>query len=82
MTREQEREQASVEYTKSTNPRAIGGDAFSDVTYIININHSFIEGSRWADKTMIDKACKWIEDHLVSFRLERVLKDFRKAMEE
>lgn len=25
---------------------------------------SFAEGAKWADKTMIDKVCKWIEDNV------------------
>ena len=24
----------------------------------------YIEGTEWADKTMIDKACEWIKQHL------------------
>ena len=25
---------------------------------------AFIAGAEWADKTMIDKACKWITEHI------------------
>lgn len=25
---------------------------------------SFIEGAKWADKTMIEKACKWIKENI------------------
>lgn len=25
---------------------------------------SFAEGAKWADKTMIDKVCEWIEDNV------------------
>lgn len=25
---------------------------------------AFIEGAEWADRTMIDKACEWLEQHL------------------
>ena len=24
----------------------------------------FIQGAEWADKTMIDKACEWIKEHI------------------
>lgn len=24
----------------------------------------FIEGAKWADKTMIDKACKWLKENI------------------
>lgn len=25
----------------------------------------FIEGAKWADKTMIEKACNWIKEHVM-----------------
>ena len=37
----------------------------------------FIEGAKWADKTMIEKACEWLEDCAVVD-----IEEFRKAMEE
>ena len=27
----------------------------------INYQDGFIEGAKWADKTMIEKACRWLE---------------------
>lgn len=33
-------------------------DDFQDVT------EGFIDGTKWADKTMINKACTWLEDIL------------------
>ena len=27
----------------------------------------FIEGAKWADKTLIDKACKWLTKHLYDY---------------
>ena len=45
----------------------------------------FIEGAKWADRTMIDKAVKWlfenVYDYLIPEDQERV-ESFRKAMEE
>jgi hypothetical protein len=45
----------------------------------------FIEGAKWADKTMIDKATQWlfenVYDYLNPEDQERV-ESFRKAMEE
>lgn len=52
---------------------------------------SFKEGIEWADKTMIDKACKWMKEQVYQEYgggpLERLIPDtriadFRKAMEE
>ena len=52
----------------------------------------FIEGAKWADKTMIDKACEQLTKHLYDYdRVEgyemfrdvkSFVNDFRKAMEE
>ena len=52
----------------------------------------FIAGAKWDDKTMIDKACKWLTKHLYDYdRVEgyevfrdvkSFVNDFRKAMEE
>lgn len=54
----------------------------------------FIEGAKWADKTMIEKAIDWLEDidyvmqyqysedGCTFFNKDKFIKDFRKAMEE
>lgn len=60
MTREEQIREASINYQLSINPRAIGGDAFSDFAREMNVNPSFIAGAKWADETMIEKACKWL----------------------
>lgn len=43
-------------------------------------------GAKWADKTMIDKACRWLDQQLFikydSDEVTRFINDFRKAMEE
>ena len=40
-------EKASVDYQMSTHPMAIGGDAFDDMVYRMNINPAFISGAEW-----------------------------------
>ena len=48
----------------------------------------FIAGAEWADRTMIDNACKWLKDHAHIFVSEttgdlnedELINDFRKAM--
>lgn len=40
-------EKASVDYQMFTRPIAIGGDAFGDMVYRMNINLSFISGAEW-----------------------------------
>ena len=46
----------------------------------------FIQGAEWADKTMIDKACEWIQKEVLEdyegVIWSDIVKDFRKAMEE
>ncbi|MBQ8713061.1 MAG: hypothetical protein IJ551_09640 [Prevotella sp.] len=55
----------------------------------------FIAGAQWADKNMINRACKWLSDNLLTSNLEKMsynvmteetkkqfIEDFRKAMEE
>lgn len=61
-------------------------DDFQDVT------EGFIDGAKWADKTMIDKACEWLlnidydslryRDFGEEFNEELFVNDFLKAMEE
>lgn len=90
MTREEEIRQASIDYQLSTNPRAIGGDAFADFARKMNVNSSFIAGAKWADKTMVENACEWLEEFTIDyvndtklgFYKKEFIEDFKKAMEE
>ena len=57
----------------------------------INYQDGFIEGAKWADKTMIVKACKWLDNnkHLhkelsfgsLSTDWNKFIKEFKKSME-
>lgn len=49
MTRDEQIREASIDYQLSTNPRAIGGDAFADMAREMNVNPSFIAGVKWKD---------------------------------
>ena len=56
----------------------------------------FTEGAKWADKTMIDKTCEWLQNQdmfeyigvlysdvcNISFANDKLVEIFRKAMEE
>lgn len=53
MTRKEEIEKASVEYQLENKPMAIGGDAFADMVYKVNVNPSFVAGAEWADQNPI-----------------------------
>ena len=87
MTREEEIRQASIEYTIGNRPMCIGGGVFSEIVDELNRNKSFEEGAKWADKTMIDKACEWLDkvntDNYIDigfFQMSELINDFRKAM--
>lgn len=52
-----------------------------------------IWGVKWADKTMIDKACEWMNKNITNYQsdmmgyieysqINDIIQDFRKAMEE
>lgn len=51
--------------------------------------HSFVHGAEWADETMIDKVCDWLEqniNHYVTYdgeiELQELIDDFRKEIVE
>lgn len=48
----------------------------------------FMDGAKWADKTMIDRACKWLSanlhryDESIGLSAEEFVNKFKKAMKE
>jgi hypothetical protein len=42
----------------------IGGDAFLEFVDELNRNKSFEEGAKWADRTMIEKACEYLKNNI------------------
>ena len=91
MKREEQIRQARIEYTIKNTPIRIDDNAFLKIIDELNINHTFEEGAKWADKTMIEKACKWLEQHQEDYNvydawrgdyinLPSLIIDFRKAM--
>jgi hypothetical protein len=91
MSREEEIIEAGIEYTMRTKPRILAGDKFFEEMREFNRNKAFEEGAKWADKTMIDKACKWLlnidfdgqefRDCDELFNNDLFVNAFRKAME-
>ena len=68
-------------------------DMYGEINEDSDVAEGFIEGAKWADKTMIDKACAWLEQHQESYDMydawsgdfvnfKSLIIDFRKAMEE
>lgn len=80
MTREEEIKQAEIKYSNDT--------LFDGCDYIGQVakQEAFIAGAKWADKTMIDKACRWLDQQLFikydSDAITRFINNFRKTMEE
>lgn len=87
MKRTEQIRQASIEYTYRNRPMCIGGGSFSEMVDEMNRNKPFEEGAKWADETMIEKACEWLnsvntDDYMDSgiFQMYDLIIDFKKAM--
>lgn len=46
----------------------------------LNLQSAFTEGAKWADKTMLDRACEWLQDGGYFVNSNETIEDFRKAM--
>lgn len=60
-----------------------------DQIYPISKMFVFVQGAKWADETMIDKVCEWLDninpdDYMDSgiFQIYTLIGNLRKAMEE
>jgi hypothetical protein len=60
MSREKEIIEEGIKYTLKNRPNVLAGDRFSEEMREFNRNKAFEEIAKWADKTIIDKACKWL----------------------
>ena len=74
MTREEEIKWASKDYVNYL----LDKQEYHNEKYTEHdIKQAFEEGAEWADKTMLEKACEWLEDCAVVD-----IEEFKKAMEE
>lgn len=93
MTREEEIRQEGIGYTYRNSPMCIGGGVFSEAVDEMNRNKSFEEGAKWADRTMIERACrylyKWNQEQTKKFGAKAIVgcseytinvADFKSAM--
>lgn len=63
--------------------------SWKDEIIIVKEEKAFVAGAQWADKTMIDRACEWIQcmvldymqGDIIDVKWRSMLADFRKAME-
>lgn len=87
MTREEEIKKEADIYTDDASNYAEWSDdgGWSETNDIELIEKAFIEGAKWADKTMIARAVEWLQDSVYDRYIEiheDNIEDFRKAMEE
>lgn len=78
MTRKEEIKKAKVVFYTSSDDYTV-------------YNKGFEEGAKWADKTLIEKACEWLKENLPNRMYDRnccldnfteyLIEDLRKAME-
>lgn len=78
MTREEQIEQQKFVFYESCSDEDVAK------------SKGFVDGAKWADKTMIEKACKWLKDNIENYYyledcveyFDEMIEDFRKSMEE
>lgn len=85
MTREEQIIEAGTYHLCGSRPPKTCGHNMHELAYI-NRNLAFEAGAKWADRTMLDKACEWLEDKLRMYAgysdTVDLVDSFRKAMEE
>lgn len=80
---------AGIDYTMSTHPVCMGGAAFEEKIRQFNRNGSFEAGAEWAKEKLIQEACEWLNNYATLtdytygewYDKERLIKDFKQAME-
>lgn len=85
MTREEQIIEAGVYHSCGRRPPKTHGHNMHELAYI-NRNLEFEAGAKWADETMLDKACEWLESMLRvplgHYAAPEFVDCFRKAMTE
>lgn len=87
MTRREEIEQASLDYANKLDISC--GDNFGR-NLCISLGQSYLQGALWADRTMLDKVCEWIETNTNKINLKggiclsskQFIEELKQAMEE
>lgn len=91
MTREEEIERQGTTYSDIPSNYIEWSDGYNTKDDKSFVENAFIDGAKWADETMIDKACDWIQMNAMKyinsiggcmyFDVINSTKDFKKAME-
>lgn len=97
MTREEEIIKQVEIYTDDVSNLIEWSDGWEDYDDYEYVKKAFINGAKWADKTMIEKACEWIKENIDTYAkvvinpkshypeivmCDSFEKSFKKAMEE
>ena len=89
MTRREEIVRKAMNSYPDCPERGFGTGDYEYPEFHDDEREAFIEGAKWADKTMLDKACDWMKEQVYQEYgggpLERLIPDtrieeFRKAM--
>lgn len=72
--------------TKREREILIKSVSWTDKYLTVNEEKAFQEGAKWADITMINKACEWLDEHyfkeVTETPFNHWIELFKKAMEE
>lgn len=92
MTREEEIIKQVEIYTGDASNLIEWGDGWEDYNDYEYVKKAFIKGAKWADETIIEKACEWLSKALDNFATGthrvyfvdklKFIDSFKKAMEE
>jgi len=93
MSRKEDFIQAGIDYRmEHGKPMAIGGDNFAEMAKEMNRTKPFEAGAEYGYQYAIDKACKWLREHLgtpagipqvksYNDAINELTTEFRKGME-
>lgn len=85
MTREEEILKQTNIYTSDSLNYTAWCDEHREYDDIEFIEQAFISGAKWADKTIIEKACEWLkhQEEMIGVSFEEdFIERFKNAMEE
>ena len=85
MTREEQILNKAIDYSE-IEENFLEYDDFGDVCNDKGfVEKAFIEGVKWADKTMLNRACEWLSiyyPNIDRMGIDAFIEQFKKAMEE
>ena len=75
-----------IELAKDGYMRSIGAEPRADEDRNnLDVADAYIAGAKWADRTMIERACQWLQENLDDYLdvgVTFLVSDFKKAMQD